>query len=398
MYFSGLNNIECNVYFPNNITFKYGNNAEIRFTGCGNYDSKVVLPDNLQNCYYTMVGANIFNTQINIPSAAKNCQKMFDGCGNFNQPVTIPNNVLDCTQMFNWCVNFDKPVTINGAYGCNCTSMFLHCKNFDSVVNISNNVTDCSGMFVGCDNFTHGINLPDSVMRYSHIVFGCDNYHGYISLPSIYNYDIEQLPEIVGGSEFLIGSNYHGTIYDHTATKIYCRKENVYVNQVPYAAYVKQNETSANRIDYGSVVFGWENCYKVYGVNNSIYDSLDKIIGGYVVMAGYTYTSNSINKGTLLELGLNAINYAKNWLYNFYGQQDDGTNGKGSNYSKNVLYNDPTEIPLDATSLTNYFNGCEQYNQPTTIPNLVINTQNMFRRCYNLNRPITFMEYLESEN
>lgn len=126
-----------------------------------NYNSSVIIGNNIKNCYSMFQNCRSFNQPVIIPNNATYLAYMFDNSTSFNQPVTIPNKVINCYRMFQNCFNLNSPIILGNKVE-NCSGMFRRCNNFNQSITIPNSYINCAYMFENCTNMSANIYIKNA--------------------------------------------------------------------------------------------------------------------------------------------------------------------------------------------------------------------------------------------
>ena len=177
-------------YCPNfNKPVTIGNNVVDMyqtFGSCSNFNQPIAIPSSATSMYGTFSGCKSFNQPIAIPNSVTNIGSLFSSCSNFNQPIAIPNSVRHMDYAFTYCSNFNHPV--NAPRGLATFGyVFSNCFNLNSPISIGTGPTDMHQTFANCYNFNQPITIPDGVVNMTYTFSECRNLNQPITIPTSVN-------------------------------------------------------------------------------------------------------------------------------------------------------------------------------------------------------------------
>ena len=235
------------------------------YSGCGNFNSPVTIPDTVENVDYIFNRCYNFNSPITIPDSIVNRVGMFFWCHNFNQPVGNLNMIVNGSKMFHSCMyHFNQDVgelsnLVDGAgmfYGChhfnghvgnlnnlaNGRNMFGLCYNFNLPVGNLDNLIDGSEMFFLCNNFGQDVGLLENLVYGNGMFENCSNYSSPLNLSNLkfgssmfsnvnINFPVGTLNNLAVGEEMFHNSNFNQTLnlsnlYQGTGMFSFCHEFN----------------------------------------------------------------------------------------------------------------------------------------------------------------------------
>lgn len=407
------NGYTCSLIFNKEVNI-LNNNTRIFFTdpvaNTDSLNSKVVLPDNLQNLYMSFKGGSVFNAPVKLGKNAMNCRQMFEYSKFFSQPVTIPNNVTDCQLMFQNCTIFNASVTIGRnvtncinmfsncitlnspiifpqqvGLNCICQNMFFNCLSFNQPVSLGNGVNNCVRMFANCISFNQSVDIPSSVKDCSSMFYGCSSFNHPVTFPD---------GVLETDSAFSRCGNYNSPIYIPDSANSYAKVElgGCFKSTISYPSIPMFHDVDGDFHEIDAVFTSLlPNGNRSYHVGMTVISRSDAFVDvlkawRFVYPNGYE-GKNNYSTEEAIQVLCNNYKYENcrvEYLEDVSPQLE----------SNPPHFNDPTyNAKPDLSGLNNcsyYYKGCTNLNQQINLPNTVYRTDGMFADCIKFNSPVYF--------